>query len=286
MKVVMMPWKSRLVTHGRPDLTRFDVGPFCYFLVAMITISYTGCRRVDQGPAAVQSMSDRSEESATAETTSDTTPSEVATTTSDSVVSPSEAVPMRESNSSPATTAPPIPPATTISGGDDNTVAAVPSDPSSAGPPLTRPIPAEYSPPVEPPSRPRMTVSRRGELDLTFDDLEFPIEPDQDFERSMLTEKVEGYDGKQVTIRGFILPGSMFQQTGSKEFVLVRDNQQCCFGPTAYVYHNIQIKMAPGQTADFTIRPITVTGKFTIEPWIAPNGKCYSVFQMVATSAK
>ena len=133
--------------------------------------------------------------------------------------------------------------------------------------------------------RPRSTIRRGGIRDLTFDDLEFEIERDGDFQREMLGKNIEELNGKQVIIRGFILAASVFQQSGFKEFVLVRDNQECCFGPGAYIYHNIQVDMAPGATADFSIRPVTIEGKLTIKPWIGPDDRCYSVFHILANKA-
>ncbi len=134
--------------------------------------------------------------------------------------------------------------------------------------------------------RPRLAVRAGGFRDITFDDLEFKIERDAKFDRSMLTPKIEAMEGKTVIIRGFMLAASVFQQTGIKQFVLVRDNQQCCFGPGAYLFHNIQIEMAEGKTAAFNIRPVTVEGVFAIKPWIGPDGKCYSVYHMTAQSVK
>ncbi len=146
--------------------------------------------------------------------------------------------------------------------------------------------PAEYTNAEDTRVRPRLSVRAGGLRDLTFDDLEFGMEPDADFERSVLGEKIEELDGKRVVIRGFILASSVFQQKGIKEFILVRDNQQCCFGPGAYIYHNMQVQMEEGQTANFGIRPVTVEGQFAIKPWIGPDGKCYSVYHLTARSVK
>ena len=134
--------------------------------------------------------------------------------------------------------------------------------------------------------RPRTNTRAGGLLDLTFDDFEFQIDKDADFDRSMLSDKVEEFDGKEILIRGFILDSSVFQLKNIKQFVLVRDNQQCCFGPGAYLYHNMQVEMVEGETANFSIRPVTVQGTFRIKPWIGPDGKCYSVYHVTAKSVE
>ena len=121
---------------------------------------------------------------------------------------------------------------------------------------------------------------------MSFDDLEFKIEKDQAFERTMLTPRIEELDGQPVVLRGFVLDSSVFQTSGIKQFMLVRDNQQCCFGPGAYLYHNVQVEMEEGKTAEFSIRPVQVSGIFSIKPLIFPDGKCYSVYHIRAQSVR
>lgn len=103
----------------------------------------------------------------------------------------------------------------------------------------------------------------RGEIN--FDDLKFPIEIDQKFEDDLLTESVKSLDGKRVKLRGYILPATLFRQTGIREFVLVRDNKECCFGPGAALFDCVIVNMIPGKTTDFATRPVTVEGLLTID---------------------
>ena len=103
----------------------------------------------------------------------------------------------------------------------------------------------------------------RGEIN--FDDLKFPIEKDQPFEESMLIESVRELDGRKVKLRGYILPTTLFTETNIRQFVLVRDNQECCFGPGAALFDCVIVDMVPGESIDFVTRPITVTGKFKID---------------------
>ncbi|MCA9186929.1 MAG: hypothetical protein R3E01_35920 [Pirellulaceae bacterium] len=134
--------------------------------------------------------------------------------------------------------------------------------------------------------RPRMTIRAGGVRDLTFDDLEFDIQPDQDFQVDLLTEQIQDLDGRQVILRGFMLDTSVFTLKGIKQFVLIRDNQICCFGPGAKLFHNCWIDMEEGAAAAFSSRPVTVEGVFNIRPWHAPDGKCYSVFHITASKVK
>ena len=135
--------------------------------------------------------------------------------------------------------------------------------------------------------RPRTRVRSGGVLDIVFDDLEFDLEADGDFERELLTDEIEALDGKTVILRGFILDSSVFQRRGIEKFVLVRDNQECCFGPTAKVFHNVWVEMDEGKSTTFTFRPVEIKGKFSIRPWHHPaDGKCYSVYHLQAESVK
>jgi hypothetical protein len=120
--------------------------------------------------------------------------------------------------------------------------------------------------------------------DLTFDDIKFEIEKGAPFKREMLTEKIEKLADSPVKIRGYILPS--FQQKGIKQFVLVRDNMECCFGPGAALYDCILVEMAPGKSASFTVRPVSVEGKFEISEFIGPDGKHLAIYRMVGEEVK
>jgi hypothetical protein len=148
-----------------------------------------------------------------------------------------------------------------------------PAPPSQAGPaPAGDTSPA----PSQPASRPR---------DITFDDLKFPIERDQPFDQSMLTPPIHELVKAPIRIRGWILPQSVFTETGITSFVLVRDNMSCCFGPGAMLYDCIVVQMKPGQSTTFTNSPIAVEGTFSIEERKRPDGLHAAVFRIDADSA-
>ena len=132
----------------------------------------------------------------------------------------------------------------------------------------------------------RVAARKRGEI--TFDDLKFDIEKDGDFKPEMITKELKELDKKTLTLRGFILPTSVFQQSGIKQFVLVRDNQECCFGPGAAIYDCVWVEMAPGKTTNFATRVVTVKGKFEIdtEKYQYPDGGYYAIYRMIAEEAK
>jgi hypothetical protein len=118
--------------------------------------------------------------------------------------------------------------------------------------------------PVRPGAK-TVALERAGDrsYDRTFDDLRFDIQPGQPFHREMLPEAITAMAGQRIRIRGYILPTA--QKRGIKTFVLVRDNQECCFGPGAALYDCILIEMKPGNTAEYSIRPVAVEGTFDIK---------------------
>ena len=127
--------------------------------------------------------------------------------------------------------------------------------------------------------RPKVEVrkssnSSRAKGDINFDDLAFDIEKDAKFKPGLLTDEIKKFDGVKVKLRGYILPSTLFKETNIDQFVLVRDKQECGFGPGAALFDCVIVEMVPGKTTDFVTRPVTVEGKFKIdtEKYKYPNG--------------
>jgi hypothetical protein len=121
--------------------------------------------------------------------------------------------------------------------------------------------------------------------EITFDDIKLEMQKGDPYDSSKLTDKVKSFDGKRIKIRGFILPG--FQQNGIKQFVLVRDNMECCFGPGAMLHDCILVEMVPPAETSFTVRPVSVDGKFTIREFRAtPDGNVLAIYHLDGTEVK
>lgn len=56
---------------------------------------------------------------------------------------------------------------------------------------------------------------------------------------------VKSYDGAEVTIEGFVLPLRIRRQRVT-EFLLLRDQGTCCFGPQAQINHFIRVNYPAG----------------------------------------
>lgn len=120
--------------------------------------------------------------------------------------------------------------------------------------------------------------------DLTFDDIKFAMERNADFHRQLLTEEIEKLDGKRIKIRGFMLPS--FQQEGITQFVLVRDNMECCFGPGAMLFDCLIVDLDEGKSATYSIRPVTVEGVFTIEELTDEDHATLAIYHVQAVQVK
>ena len=121
----------------------------------------------------------------------------------------------------------------------------------------------------------RSSASARAKGEITFDDLKFEIEKDAPFDDKLVSKDIKELENKVVKLSGYILPTTLFKETDISQFVLVRDNQECCFGPGAALYDCVIVEMLPGKTTDFVTRPVTVQGKLKIDTkkYKYPGGK-------------
>ena len=124
---------------------------------------------------------------------------------------------------------------------------------------------------------PRVTPSG-APREVTFDDVKLDMEKGAPFTRDLLPKRVTALDGTRIRIRGYILPS--FQQTGLTQFVLVRDNMECCFGPGAALHDCIVVRMQPGATADFSVRPVAVAGTFRLDELKGPDGRHLAIYAL------
>jgi hypothetical protein len=143
---------------------------------------------------------------------------------------------------------------------------------------------AEPRPKLRPGAK-TVVLAKAGDkpYDKTFDDLRFNMTVGEKFKRSLLNKNIEALNGQRIRIRGYILPTP--QKHGIQQFVLVRDNQECCFGPGAALYDCILVEMKSGNTADFTIRPIAVEGTFNVREFDI-GGKDLAIYQMDGESVQ
>jgi hypothetical protein len=144
--------------------------------------------------------------------------------------------------------------------------------------------PARQKAPAVPAPAPRAFADSRQPREITFDDIKLDMQKGDPFTRDLLPERVRALERHRVRIRGYILPS--FQQRGLTQFVLVRDNQECCFGPGAALHDCVVVRMRPGTTADFSIRPVAVAGTFSIAELRGPDGRHLAIYALEGESVQ
>ena len=126
--------------------------------------------------------------------------------------------------------------------------------------------------------RPATPARKGAPREITFDDIKFDMEKGAPFTPDLLPKRVTALEETRIRIRGYILPS--FQQRGITQFVLVRDNMECCFGPGAALHDCIVVRMQPGATADFSVRPVAVAGTFRLDELTGPDGKHLAIYAL------
>lgn len=108
--------------------------------------------------------------------------------------------------------------------------------------------------------------------------------PDEHEQRRKIRvpEDVMKLDGKKVFIRGYMRPGS--QRYRLREFLLVRDNMQCCFGALNKVkYHDmVAVRLENPLRADYRTQSFGVGGTLHIDPASAYTGAEDAAFSLDA----
>jgi hypothetical protein len=91
-------------------------------------------------------------------------------------------------------------------------------------------------------------------------------------------------DGKRVFIKGYIRPDSVAVPRGIDRFLLVRDNNTCCFGDLSKIkYHDqIDVKMDGPLRVDFSQSTIRIGGVLKIRPENVALGPGAPVFSLKA----
>jgi len=97
---------------------------------------------------------------------------------------------------------------------------------------------------------------------------------------------IEALGGKQVFIKGYMRPSAQSLQLD--EFLLVRDNNECCFGALSDVkyYDQVQVKLTGGLLADYDTGIFRVAGTLKIDPRGVWPGASQPVFSLTANYIK
>ena len=104
----------------------------------------------------------------------------------------------------------------------------------------------------------------------------------------LVPPEVAALDGKKVFIKGYFRPDSAKYTHNVKQFLLVRDNNQCCFGDlsTVQYFDQVAVAMTGERTVDYKSGLYRMGGKLHIKPENAVNGSNLPVFILEADHAE
>ncbi len=116
----------------------------------------------------------------------------------------------------------------------------------------------------------------------SFDD----FRPDEVEQRGdlLVPRDVQKLDGRKVFIKGFMRPGSSPVRTNVRQFLLVRDNNQCCFGDISSVkyFDQVLVVTVGSLSTDFSTGIYRVGGTLHIHPENIVRGVGYPVYTLEA----
>jgi len=103
----------------------------------------------------------------------------------------------------------------------------------------------------------------------------------------LVPPEVQALAGKRIFIKGYIRPGSAPVRTGIDRFLLVRDNNQCCFGDLSKVkyFDQMAVQITNSQRIDDTLQILRMGGILEIIPENLARGPGYPVFALRADYA-
>jgi hypothetical protein len=84
----------------------------------------------------------------------------------------------------------------------------------------------------------------------------------------LVSPEVMALDGKRVFIKGYIRPGSSPVRTGIDRFLLVRDNNECCFGDLSKVkyYDQMAVHITSKDRVEDTLKILRMGGILEVHP--------------------
>ncbi len=99
--------------------------------------------------------------------------------------------------------------------------------------------------------------------------------------------EIQALAGKRIFIKGYIRPGSAPVRTGIDRFLLVRDNNQCCFGDLSKVnyFDQMAVQITSSHRVEDTLRILRMGGILEINEENLALGPGYPVFTLRADYA-
>jgi hypothetical protein len=96
------------------------------------------------------------------------------------------------------------------------------------------------------------------------------LQPDESVPGQVIPPSAVQLNGQKVFIKGYMYPGKEID--GIKQFVLCRDQGDCCFGGKPKITDRIEVTLADPLRISHSSRLVRVAGTFRIEPTQTADG--------------
>ena len=104
-----------------------------------------------------------------------------------------------------------------------------------------------------------------AELPEGFERLNYAmLQPLEGDPPTAVPETARAMDGRDVLLKGYMYPGK--QQHGIVQFLLVRDQGDCCFGGNPKITDRVLVQLSDPRGIDFTPRLTKIAGRFAVRP--------------------
>jgi hypothetical protein len=111
----------------------------------------------------------------------------------------------------------------------------------------------------------RLTYEYLTEVPDGFERISYSdLQPDPAEAGQVVPPSALALEGKNIFIKGFIYPGR--EKDGIRQFLLVRDQGDCCFGGNPKITDRIQVTLVGAKRLTFQSRLHKVAGKFHVAP--------------------
>jgi len=109
------------------------------------------------------------------------------------------------------------------------------------------------------------TAVYRAELPPGFERLTYAaLQPLEGDPPTAIPETAREFDGRNVLLKGYMYPGK--QQQGIVQFLLVRDQGDCCFGGNPKITDRVLVQLRDASGIEFSPRLRKIAGRFAIRP--------------------
>lgn len=111
-----------------------------------------------------------------------------------------------------------------------------------------------------------------------------PLDPAAKVDPNQVPAAVKALHGRQVAIRGFMLPLDL-DQSGVSLFTLNGSQDMCYFGAPVRMNEWVLVRMTGPKKARFTHLPIVVSGRLEVGEELR-NGRVVSLYRLAAVSVE